>query len=641
MLIRTYFPHSLKILLFLILTGSIELFGQLTLSSKSRKAIAYYEEADNYRVRRQFDQAIALLELSIKKDNKFIEAYLRLASIYHATEALNLAKANYQKAIDLAPNDIKYANVYLSITEVLITLEEYDYANRNIEKYLSYKQKNQKKNERAMLLRNQAVYAMNYIDKRLPFNPTALNINVNQFAMQYFPIVTADEDKLLYTKRDGNSPYDDEDIMISMKDENGNWGIPESISSNINSALNEGTCAISADGRTLVFTSCQGRKGYGSCDLYISSKNGENWSVPENIGATVNSSAWESQPSLSADGRTLYFVSNRKGGLGGRDIWMTKQNQGKWTTPVNLGDKINTRNEEVSPFIHPNNKTLYFASDGLAGFGGFDIYYSELDADKKWTPIQNIGYPINRGTNQMSLIITADGSKGLYSDSGGKNQHRSIINQFDVPEKIRIKHKSHYVKGLISDRTDNRPLKSQIQLYDLLNNELIGEVSSDSLTGEYLMVLTEGGKYALYAEKEGYVFQSVNFDFKNSKEQKPLIVNIELESISKGAITVLNNVFFEHDSYELSKESLIELDKVSRFIEKNKVKLEISGYTDNTGTAAYNLDLSRKRAKAVYDYLINNKNIPQNVLIYIGRGQDHSTRSNHKHLSRRIEFKVL
>ena len=198
----------------------------------------------------------------------------------------------------------------------------------------------------------------------------------------------------------------------------------------------------------------------------------------------------------------------------------------------------------------------------------------------------------------MSLIITADGSKGFYSDSGGSNQGLSKIKQFDVPKQIKIRHKGYCVTGKITDQKTHAPLRTQIELYDLSNDELIGEVSSDSITSQYLIVLTEGGRHGLYVEREGYVFQSVNFDFKNSIAQQPLVVDLELEPIEKGAITVLNNVFFKHDSYELSKASLIELGKVARFIESNEVKLEIGGYTDALGTPAYNLSLSQKKSKS-------------------------------------------
>jgi len=610
------------------------------LSTKSKKAVAYYQEADNYRVRRQYDQAILLLEDAIKKDDEFIEAYQRLAGIYHVLDKLALAEKYYQTSINIDAGNPKYADAYLNIGSVQITLEKYEQARENIEQFLVFKSKNQRKNEEARLLLSKAIYSLEHINSPLAFNPTSLNEHVNQFAMQYFPVVTADKNTLLYTKRDGNSPYDDEDIMISIKDEKGEWGEPASISSNINSELNEGTCAISADGRTLVFTSCQGREGFGSCDLFISHKNGDNWSKPENLGSTINSIAWESQPSLSADGRTLYFVSNRKGGLGGRDIWVSTTKDGQWGIPINLGRNINTPKEEVSPFIHPNGKTLYFASDGLPGFGGFDIYSNELDSNDVWSSLRNIGYPINRGTDQMSLIITADGTKAYYSDSGASEKRLSEIKQFEVPEQIRLLYKSRYVKGIVRDEKSQKPIKSQIQLYNISRNELVGEIVSDSITGEYLMVLTEGVNYGLYIEKKGYVFKSINFDFKQEHLQS-LIIDVELIPISEGAVTVLNNVFFEHDSYDLSEDSRLELDKVALFIKGNNVRLEIGGYADGSGTAAYNLSLSEKRAKAVYDYLVKENSIPQSELTYKGYGQDNSVEFNQHRLARRIEFKLL
>lgn len=635
-----HIPLLRVLILFLTLLTAVEGSAQPGLSSTSKKAIAYYTEADNYRVRRQYDQAKLLLENAIKKDDQFIEAYQRLAGIHHIQDELELAEKYYQISLNLDAANPKYADTYLKITKVQITLEKYEQAKRNIEQFLAFKIKNQWKSDEARLLLSKAIYSLEYINSPLLFNPTSLNEQVNQFAMQYFPVVTADENTLLYTKRDGNSPYDDEDIMISIRDEKGEWGIPESISSNINSELNEGTCAISADGRTLVFTSCQGREGYGSCDLFISYKNGNDWSKPGNLGATINSIAWESQPSLSADGRTLYFVSNRKGGLGGRDIWVSTKKDGQWGAPLNLGRNINTPKEEVSPFIHPNGKTLYFASDGLPGFGGFDIYSNELDSNDVWSLLKNIGYPINRGTNQMSLIITSDGSKGLYSDSGGNNRV-SKIKQFDVPEQIQLKYKTHYVAGIVTDHETKLPLRAQVQLYDINTRELLSEVVSDSISGEYLMVLTEGGNYALYIERGGYVFQSINFNFKKEQSHKSVLIDIELTPIAKGATSILNNVFFAHDSYKLNEQSRVELDKVAEFIRTNHLKLEIGGYADRTGEKAYNQELSEKRARSVYDYLISEKRIPQSVLSYKGYGQDISNKIGNFALERRIEFKLL
>jgi outer membrane protein OmpA-like peptidoglycan-associated protein len=632
---------QLILLLVLLPCCSTQGQAQASFSSNSRKAIALYTEADNYRVRRQYGQAITLLESAIKKDGEFIEAYIRLGGIYKSLEKLTLAESYYTKAIDLAPNLPKYARSYFYLAEILITSEQYDDAKISIEKFLTFNIKNVKIQQRASLLLKQANYAIVHMDELLLFTPTSLNSKVNQFAMQYFPVTTADENYLLYTKRDGDSPYDDEDIMISTKDDDGEWGDPESISQNINSQLNEGTCAISADGRTLIFTSCQGRNGYGSCDLFISYKVGLQWSIPENMGDQINSSAWESQPSLSADGRMVYFVSNRKGGVGGRDIWLSTKENANWGAPKNLGRDINTVNEEVSPFIHSNGKVLYFASDGMEGYGGFDIYNSELDSLDHWNSPTNIGYPINRGSDQMSLIISPNGTTAYYSDSGAEGKKLSEIKTFDIPEEIRIKNTSQYVQGTVRDKYTSESLGATLQLYDLDRGKLLAELSSDSVTAEYLMVLTNGGNYALYVEKQGYIFQSINFDFQLSNLDHPINIDFELKPIKKGESTVLNNIFFEHDSFALNDESKVELGKVAKFIIDNNVKLEIGGYTDSTGSADYNQGLSLKRAKAVYEYLVDKRGIPQSRLAYHGYGQANSINSDNQHKARRIEFTLL
>jgi len=614
--------------------------AQSILSTKSKKAIAYYQEADNYRVRRQYDQAISLLNEAIKKDGKFVEAYIRLGKIYHAIDQLELAEENYRQAIQLAVVSTINPDTYLLIAEVQITLEKYLEVKGNIDIFLTREKVGLKKKVRATLLKRQAEYALAHIDKPLNFNPIALNDQVNQFALQYFPAITADQQTLFYTKRNGNSPYDDEDIMVSIKNDQNEWGAPQSISDKINSELNEGTCTISANGRMMVFTSCQGRKGYGSCDLFVSHKVGDKWSEPENMGDKINSIAWESQPSLSSDGRKLYFVSNRKGGKGGRDIWVSQLVEGSWSAPTNLGNNVNTIFEEVSPFIHQNGQTLYYASNGKPGFGGFDIYSSEL-IKQEWSFSKNLGFPINRGNDQMSMIITADGSKGYYSDSGGDQERQSEIRQFDVPVQIRVEHKSYYVKGQVIDRETGESLSSKIQLYDLSSNQLVGQTASDSVQGDYLMTLTEGGKYGLYVNRVGYVMKSLTFDMSNTDQENSVIINVSLDRIKSGATTVLNNIFFEHDSYDLSKESLTELEKVAEFIMQNEITMEIGGYTDATGSEEYNMQLSIKRAQSVHDYLIKEFDIPQSRVEYRGYGVSKNDKSIPDSGKRRIEFKIL
>ena len=290
------------------------------------------------------------------------------------------------------------------------------------------------------------------------FNQHPLSDTVNCFAMQYFPVLTADQQELIFTRRTSNDDSADEDLVVSRKNFRGRWSAPVSISPNINSQWNEGTCTISADGRKLIFTSCIGRRGYGSCDLFQSVKVGDTWSEPENLGPNVNTGDWESQPSLSADGRVLYFVSDRRGGYGRRDIWVSRLTvDGKWTKAENAGRSVNTQYDEISPFIHVNGKTLYFASNGLPGFGGYDIYFLEKNSDGLWSKPVNVGAPINNHHDQFSLFITANGEKGYYvhEERTSEGHDVSKIYEAEIPQRYQIKFRSNYVKGIVRDKQTN------------------------------------------------------------------------------------------------------------------------------------------------------------------------------------------
>ncbi|ELR69428.1 outer membrane protein [Fulvivirga imtechensis AK7] len=630
------------ILLFVLLP--VLSFAQSQLSTKSKKAAEYYYQADNFRVRGQYTMAAELLEKAIEKDDKFHEAYFRLATIYKAKGELNEAEKLLLHAEELTQG--QNAGVSFEQGELYLLKGEYEKAITYIDRYLSFGPKNSRRIEEAKKIKADANFALENMDLAAELNPQPLSDTVNAFVMQYFPVVTVDQQSMIFTRRLGTSMADDEDLVISSKNEEGRWGKPVSLSENINSEGNEGTCTISADGRTLIFTSCYGRPGYGSCDLYISKKTGDEWSKPVNLGAKVNSSAWESQPSLSSDGRTLYFISNRGGGIGGRDIYVSRLDENnQWTTPENLGRGVNTQGDEVSPFIHPNNVTLYFASNGLTGFGGFDIFYSERENDE-WSTPKNLGYPINTSEDQVSLFITSDGKKGYYSHEVNNNpKQKGRIYEFNVPESVRVKYSTSYVSGKVFHAETKEPLKADIELFDLKEAQREGLVSSDSVTGSYLMVLTEGSEYALYVNKEGYLFESLSFEYELNADLEPVNIDIYLKPIKSGARAVLNNIFFEFDSFELQQKSKTELNKLVRFLKQNtSVKMEIGGHTDNTGSEAYNMDLSLKRAKAVYDYLIA-EGISKSQLTYKGYGQTTPAYPNdsdlHKKFNRRIEFRVL
>ncbi len=587
--------------------------------------------------------ALDLLKQAVQKDKNFHEAWFRIAIIHKAKGDLVDAEQLFNKVITLNPGN--NAPSYFELGELYLQLNNFEQSLSYIDKFLASGSRNQKRLQEAKRIKENAQFGIDNADLASQYNPRPLSDTVNAFPMQYFPIVSVDQNSLIFTRRLGTTMEHDEDLVISLRNEDGSWGDPMSISENINSEFNEGTCTISGDGRTLIFTSCYGRNGYGSCDLYISHKTGEDWTVPENLGPNINSSAWESQPSLSADGRTLYYISNRKGGVGRRDIWVSYlDDSNNWGKPECLQAGINTPYDEVSPFIHPNNSTLYFASNGLKGFGGFDIYYTETGAEGWGEPV-NLGYPINTGEDQVSLFITSDGEKGYYSHEDNNDPGRKgRIYEFDVPEGSKVKYRTSHVFGKVFSEESRKPLKAQIELFDLTRDERVSLVSSDSVNGNYLIVLREGSSYALYVNRKGYLFKSLAFNYE-ADDFKPVELDIYLSPVKEGAVTVLKNIFFDLDKYELKDQSRTELKKVISFLTANPtVKIEITGHTDDTGDLSYNYTLSTKRAESVYQYL-SSKGIPSNALSFRGYGPDRPVAENNsetnRQLNRRIEFRII
>lgn len=616
------------------------------LSTKKKSAIALYTEADNFRVRGQYGQAIALLQEAIEKDRNFWEAYFRLGITFKSMRDFDRSNKSLEAGLLLTREAKVQKGFFFELGDNYLRQGEYQKAMDYLNHFLDIETVNKSKIAQAQLWKRNATYGLRNMTIHSQYRPRQLGDTVNHFGLQYFPVLTADEQELIFTRRMGPGPEDDEDLVVSRRDEQGKWTIPVSISKNINSRFNEGTCTISADGRTLIFTSCIGRRGYGNCDLFYSYRVGEEWAVPVNIGPEINSPAWESQPSLSADGRLLYFVSDRRGGIGGRDIYFSqKDGNGRWSDAKNMEQPVNTPFDEISPFIHVNGRTLFYASNGKPGFGGYDIFKTEL-SDGKWDVPVNFGYPINNHEDQFSLFITADGTRGYYSHEDATRENSARLYEMTVPAELQIKYRSNFVKGVVRDKETNQPLQSRIELFDLKQNELVSMVSSDSVSGSYLMVLTKGSAYALYVNASGYLFQSLNFDYENEVDLKPLVIDIYLSKANTtGATAVLNNIFFDYDKYELKERSITELKKIVDFLMQSPtVKVEIGGHTDSDGTALYNKQLSQKRAQAVVSYLIG-QGIEKSRLTGKGYGAEKPVKPNdseeNKQANRRIEFKIV
>jgi len=364
-------------LLLLIITYPSK--SQENLSSSSKKAIKNYTNAIEFYEILELDKAIEFLNNAVKEDKNFIEAYLLLAQVF--TDQNNFKDAISAYEIGLEINPYFFPNGFLFQSELQMMIGEYEGARDNLKKILSLKKARESLKAKAKKILINCEFSINAKNNPVPFNPINLGENINSQYDEYWPSLSADEEILVYTVLlpiDESNPSKlgnrQEDFFISNKT-NGKWGKSSNVGKPLNSEANEGAQTISADGKFMIFTACKRLDSKGGCDLYYSQKEGDSWTIPQNIGSPINSRFRETQPSISPDGKVLYFVSNRTGGKGKRDIWRSSLSKdGYWNEPENLGDSINTRGDEISPFIHSDNRTLYFASNEHAGLGGFDLF---------------------------------------------------------------------------------------------------------------------------------------------------------------------------------------------------------------------------------------------------------------------------
>lgn len=634
--------HSLKriALLLFISVLCISCFSQGNLSTDSKKAKKLYEKADKKYRERDFTSALAFLEEAVEEDQNFYEAFIRMGSLYNAMGQEDSVYSKFQSYAAIAPNPI--ASVVERLAYMAFDRGEYEQAQLYLVDFL------QKVPERSSmpeikLLKQSLSFAQNQLLKeRDSIVIRYLPDEINKFKLQYLPSVTIDNSAIFYTKRD--YVKGDEDIVVSyFKD--GKWMPAQSVSSNINSGLNEGACSVSADGRTMIFTSCDGRNSLGSCDLYLTKKTGETWSKPKNLGSPVNSRYWESQPSLSADGNTLYFSSNRIGGFGGRDIWVTNNIDGFWTKPKNLGKLINTPRDETTPFIHPNGVSLYISANGYPGMGGYDLYVSTKQ-DTAWARPSNLEYPINTYKDEVAIVIGADGKTAYFAKEEQKNFEilDSRLVSIVLPEDAKAKPAS-YVIGRVVDQSTSVPLGADIEITDIVSNRTVYESRSDSITGEYYMVLPVGLDLAAYVKKKGYLYSDFHFLTESNSAKEPDTIDISLIPISAGEKIILKNIYFETDSYVIDSKSESEINNAFELLRDNPdILVEISGHTDDIGTHEYNQKLSEQRARAVYDKLVAKGTDPERLvskgyaetLPLVANSSDINRKSN-----RRIEFRVL
>ena len=626
------------LLIFLLLFLSVRLYAQEEYSVDNPRIKKWYESARQLIKEREFDGGISLYKKCLVKEPTFVEAHWALASIFKNLG--DLERAFYH----LDQYYLGADKSGISVPKLMILVKAYfkngfyGKAKACLDQIQLYQIPADQDDS---LLIASVAYAYKNQKTKAGVMPKALPSSVNRYLTQYFPTLTIDNNTLIFTKRAGASGSYDEDLVVSYR-EAGIWSPATLLSNNIHSEFNEGAASISADGRTLIFTMCDKGQTFGNCDLFISRKYGEVWSNPENLGKVVNSKNWDSQPSLGADGNILYFSSDRSGGMGKRDIWYTQRVDNTWIQPKNMGNIINTLKDDVTPFIHTNGENLVFASNGRVGFGGYDLYVSE-QKEGKWQTPRNLGNAVNNNLDQLSFIISADGSMAYFSQDFKKadGKLKTKIVQLPIINDSLVKNTSSYIFGRVRDAISQKAIKAKIELFDIFTNKLKYSTYSDSISGEYFFALNEGLSYGVYAGAKGYFFEDFRFDIQNSSSGQPDTLDIILSPLEVGATMILENIYFDLASYELTLNSQSELEIVAEFLVENQVNIQIEGHTDQSGDPQYNQMLSEQRAKAVYDFLIAS-GIPSDQLTFIGLGSKHPVESDPtlSDQNRRIEFRI-
>ncbi len=620
----------LLILLCCVSIGTIS--AQTFYSTKSKKAIELFEKA---RITHSAEERETLLNKAIKKDKKFVEAYWLQAQ--HA-----MRHNDYKNALAILKN-IDYPEAPRNSETKIMIAEIYFLDGR-------YKKAIDKAEEisdggfivQKMKLLERYRAALELYENPVPFEPINIK-SVNTRFDNYFPSITADEQMISTTVLVEESPYYNQEDLYWSRKKDGVWQIARPLQYPINTDQNEGSQSFSADGRYMFFVACNRKDGVGGCDIYYALRIGDTWSNPICIGAPVNTPYWESNPVLSPAGNELFFVSNRTPNIGGKDIWRCKvsmQENGllAFSNAENLGKPINTEKDEFAPFIHADNQTLYFASDGHLGLGRSDIFVAHR-TDSGWSEPQNIGYPINTNGNESGFVVNAKGTKAYFaSDKVDESRENLEIYEISLPESVRPM-PMDFVAGRVFNAATNNNLDARIEIFDTQTAQKIYTSLSDKKSGDFTAFLPTDGNFGVNVRRNGFLFYSDNI---HSTKDSLLIA---LQPAKVGNKIVLHNLFFAFNSAEIKPESETEIAHLIIFMLQNpKVRIEISGHTDNVGTESYNKNLSQMRADNLRKRLID-KGINAKRIIAIGKGSstpiaDNST-ENGRAANRRVEIKII
>jgi len=626
--------HLKKKLWYGVCFGFVLLVNPQSYSTSSKKAISYFEKAIQKYRSGDDREALILLTRALSYDSLFYEAIGVIADIYYENKKYDSAALFYEKFMNSGmvsdPQKYRYANsMFLS---------------GNYGKcfnFITHSHLSQKDFvDKMVFLRECCRLADSMIKNPLPVKIYNCGDSINSEYDEYFPSISLDERMIIFTRRIQYQGRPNEDFYFTIKVGENAWQKAKNMGPPVNTIFNEGAQSYAPDGSFLLFVRCNFPEGFGSCDIWRSNKTSSGWGTPYLLPKPLNSGSWESQPSVAPDNATIYFVSNRPGGKGGSDIWkVIYDEENKYiSTPVCL--PINTAGNEMTPYVHPDNQTLYFSSDGYPGMGGLDIFVVKFNGDSFGIP-QNMGYPINTNGDDNSFVVFPTGELAIMSSNRGDTRGGLDLYFVELPESVRPNPIVILTGNVVS--SGGKPLSALIQVIDISSGKVLSSGKSDAQSGYFRISAPAGKEAVLTAEAEGFLPYLKEIFL--SGQSTIIKRDIRMEPIVAGQSIRLQHVYFDFNSYELLPSSKAELDKWVSILKKNpSIHISVEGHTDNIGSREYNMYLSRMRALAVRNYFIEH-GIDSTRIQYVGYGDTKPLAPNdteeNRALNRRTEIKII
>jgi len=578
-------------LLFLLFIG----FTTPALCQPDSRAQQYFDRAMRYEVGKKHQEARVAMEKAIAEYPGYADAYSILGAWYFTDHQFEKSAAVFRKAYLTLPRSARL--FAYPFAKSLVYSGQATEAINIINNVAS-------KNEEWKKLREQALFVQNAVTTG--WKDTAFNMScaINTSDAEMFPWISTDEKKIYFTRRRNQA---DEDFYIATMDTCDEWYTARNMGSPPNTPNQEAAQMISADGHYLFFMQCENRSangwGQGGCDLYMSYTADSIWSVPQSFGATINTPSYEGMPCLSPDNRELYFVSDRPGGQGGLDIWVSRFDNGLWQQPRNLGAGVNTPGDETAPFLHIDNNTLYFSSNGHTGFGGADLFMSQRVDDSTWATPVNLGIPINSSADETGMCIGVDGHNLYFASDRDSVAGNFDIYRMKLPEQLQPV-PVNTVKGYVYDSlTKERLNYASIYIRDPGTEQDLYHFNSNRGDGSFMITLIAGKKYKVHTDRVSYQDGNDIIDLTDHDLKEPYLFNIALlqsDYVAPVNDSLLLTIYFPVNSQKLTDtdKAAIRL-KLEPWLQTPGTMFLINGYTDNTGTPIINEQLSYERAHIV------------------------------------------